>query len=109
SSEYWWGGASAHIRGATIPPKWDADPAQDYYDGDINKNGPASALPRFRYTEGANVGWGDGHAKYKKKGGLSWCTDMFVRGSVIDPYNPSAMDDSSTFNAGQDCAGYDQG
>jgi prepilin-type N-terminal cleavage/methylation domain-containing protein/prepilin-type processing-associated H-X9-DG protein len=108
SSEYWWGGASAGIHGATIPPNWDADPATDYYDGNLNENGPASALPRFRYTLGANVAWGDGHAKYKKKGALSWCTDMFVLGSVIDPYNPSSLDDSSTFDTGQACAGYSE-
>ncbi len=108
SSEYWWGGASAGIHGATIPPNWDADPTTDYYDGNLNENGPASALPRFRYTLGANVTWGDGHAKYKKKGGLSWCTDMFVLGSKIDPYNPGSQDDSSTFSAGQACAGYSE-
>lgn len=109
SSEYWWGGASNHIRGATIPPLWDADPANDDYSGSITGNGPASALPRFRYSGGANVAWGDGHAKSKKKGGLSWCNDMFVKGSMVNPYGaPSNLDDAGTFNAGQDCAGYDQ-
>jgi prepilin-type N-terminal cleavage/methylation domain-containing protein/prepilin-type processing-associated H-X9-DG protein len=106
SSEWWWAGAGAQLRGATIPPTWDADPANDDYSGSLTGNGPASALPRFRYTLGANVAWGDGHAKYKKKGALGWCTDMFVQGSMIDPYNTSALDDSSDFDAGQACAGY---
>lgn len=106
SGFYWWGGAAANIVGGTIPPTWDADPGSDDYSGSLTGNGPASALPRFRYSGGANVSWADSHAKFKKKGALSWCTDMFVRGSYVNSYNPSAVDDNDLFNAGRPCAGY---
>ncbi|RYG87947.1 prepilin-type N-terminal cleavage/methylation domain-containing protein [bacterium] len=108
SGLYWWQGASANIVGATIPKKWDAD-ANDDYSGDITKSGPSSALPRFRYNDSANVVWADGHAKSKKKGGMSWCTDMYVPGANVDPYSGSTTyDDGYAFGAGQVCAGYAQ-
>ena len=112
SNNYWWQGCGAAIKGATIPPKWDGDFAtHDQYDCNINGNGPYSSLPRFRYSGIANVAWADGHAKGKKKGALSWCSDMFVKGGYVDPY-PGATgpyDNSYAFDAGQACAGYDQG
>ena len=110
SGVYWWQGASADIRGATIPPAWDSDsnsPTGDDYSGNINGIGPFSSLPRFRFAgPAANVVWADGHAKAKHKGALSWCTDMFVAGGLVDPYNPGSYDDSYAFGAGQSCAGY---
>ena len=111
SSEYWWGGAGANLKGATIPPKWDADGPSSLvndYSGNINGEGPAIALPRFRYNLFANAAWGDGHAKGKRKGQLSWCNDMFVSGSTVDAYDPSSYDNSDKFGAGQVCAGYNQ-
>jgi prepilin-type N-terminal cleavage/methylation domain-containing protein/prepilin-type processing-associated H-X9-DG protein len=109
SGVWWWQGAGAAIKGATIPPKWDADSSvHDNYDGDLNKTGPYSALPRFRYNGTANVAWGDGHAKAKRKGALSWCTDMFVKGGIVDPWD-TGHDNSWAFGAGNACAGYDQG
>jgi prepilin-type N-terminal cleavage/methylation domain-containing protein/prepilin-type processing-associated H-X9-DG protein len=112
SGVYWWQGAGAMIRGATIPPNWDCDcnaQGGDDYSGNLAGNGPFSSLPRFRFTgPSANVTWGDGHAKSKHKGALSWCTDMFVPGGLVDPYNPGSYDDSYAFNAGQSCAGYQQ-
>ena len=106
STNWWWQGAGLAIRGATIPPKWDADSSTQTYDG--NDPGPTASLPRFRYTEGANVAYADGHGKYRKKGALSWCTDMFVKGSIVDPWNATYRDDSNTFDAGNVCAGYSQ-
>ncbi len=107
---WWWQGASAAIRGATIPPKWDTDSAvHDKYDGNLNDVGPYSSLPRFRYAQSANVAWADGHAKAKKKGALSWCTDMYVRGGHVDPYDTGRWDNSWAFDPGNSCAGYDQG
>ena len=112
SNNYWWQGCSAAIKGATIPAKWDNDSTgHDDYSCDINGIGPHSSLPRFRWNGTANVAWGDGHVKGKKKGALSWCTDMFVKGGFVDPY-PGATgpyDNSYAFDAGQACAGYDQG
>lgn len=112
STEYWWGGASANIVGATIPPTWDADgPSSKVndYSGSITGEGPADALPRFRFNSVTNVEWADGHTKSVHKGALSWCSYMFVAGSTTDPYNSSSLDDSSTFSPGQACAGYTQG
>jgi prepilin-type processing-associated H-X9-DG protein len=113
SGVYWWQGASADIAGATIPPNWDADANSstgDDYSGNLNGYGPFSSLPRFRFTgPSANVVWGDGHAKAKRKGALSWCTDMFVAGGLVDPYNPGNYDDHLAFAAGGSCAGYQQG
>jgi len=108
SGSWWWGGASSRIAGATIPPTWDADGNSSEvndYSGNINGKGPAIALPRFRYTGSVNVAWADGHAKSKKKGGLSWCNDMFVSGSNVNPYSGDRSD-SYEFNAGNICAGY---
>jgi len=106
SSNWWWQGASQNIKGATIPPAWDADQNTQTYDG--SNPGPTGSMPRFRYSGGANVVWTDGHAKFKKKGALSWCNDMFVKGAVVDPWNSTYRDDSNTFDAGGVCAGYSQ-
>lgn len=106
---WWWQGAAAAIKGATIPPNWDSDSsAHDDYSGDLNGVGPYSSLPRFRYNKTANVAWADGHAKAKRKGALSWCSDMFVKGGIVDPYSPTSLDNSWAFGAGNSCAGYDQ-
>jgi prepilin-type N-terminal cleavage/methylation domain-containing protein/prepilin-type processing-associated H-X9-DG protein len=114
SGVYWWEGTNAAmIAGATIPPAWDSDSSSttgDDYSGNLNGIGPFSSLPRFRFSgPSANVVWGDGHAKGKRKGALSWCTDMFVSGGLVDPYNPGNYDDHLSFGAGQACAGYSQG
>ncbi|HWD37997.1 MAG TPA: prepilin-type N-terminal cleavage/methylation domain-containing protein [Fimbriimonas sp.] len=107
SGVYWWAGAGRNIRGATPPPTWDSDNAQTpTYDG--NDPGPYSSLPRFRYTNSANVVWGDGHAKSKSKGALSWCSDMFVQGSIVDPWSAGAYDDNWAFSPGNVCAGYQE-
>ena len=110
SGVWWWQGASATIKGATIPPNWDTDSAvHDQYDGNLNGVGPYSSLPRFRWAgPSVNIAWSDGHAKAKHKGALSWCTDMHVSGGFVDPYAPGAWDDGYAFNAGQACAGYPQ-
>ncbi len=112
SASYWWKGGENRIKGATIPPNWDADSsATPLFNGDLTKQGMYSSLPRFRYNGVANVAWADGHAKGKRKGSLSWCTDMFVQGGMVDPWGGEAgpNDDSYEFNAGEVCAGYDRG
>ena len=112
SGVYWWQGAGAAIRGATIPPAWDSDansPSGDDYSGNLTGIGPFSSLPRFRFAgPSTDVVWADGHAKAKHKGALSWCTDMFVAGGYVDPYSPGAWDDNYAFNPGSSCAGYTQ-
>jgi prepilin-type N-terminal cleavage/methylation domain-containing protein len=104
---YWWAGCNT-IHGATIPPLWDADAPKSYYDCNLNTTGPSDAMPRFRYNLFANAAWGDGHAKARRKGAFSWCTDIFVQGSIVDPYSPTSLDDSWSFGAGQLCAGYQE-
>lgn len=103
---YWWQGAGQNIPGATIPRGWDADTSDQKYDG--TNPGPAAGLPRFRFNETLNATYADGHAKGKRKGQLSWCKDMFVQGSIVDPYNMTQPDDAYAFGAGQVCAGYAQ-
>jgi len=107
---WWWQGAGAAIKGATIPPNWDTDSSlHDQYDGNLAGVGPYSSLPRFRFSgPSANIAWADGHAKAKHKGALSWCSDMYVHGGIVDPYSPNSWDDGYAFNAGQSCAGYPQ-
>ncbi len=106
STNWWWQGGTRSIHGATIPPEWDADQSNQAYDG--TDPGPTASLPRFRYLQGLNVAWADGHVKFKKKGGLSWCTDMFVPGSIVDPWNPDHRDDADAFNPAGACAGMGQ-
>ncbi len=112
--EWWWAGAGNQIKGAIPPPQWDADgpsSVTNVYSGVITNtdNGPAVALPRFRFNLFANVAWGDGHAKAKRKGALGWCTDMYVSGSYVDAYAGGApWDDTWTFSPGNACAGYTQ-
>lgn len=57
---------------------------------------PVFAMPRFRYAEGANVGYADGHAKFSRAEGFNWCTMMY-----IDGLYPG---DEWTFDPGQFCA-----
>ena len=110
SAVWWWQGAGANLAGATIPPNWDTDsPVHDDYSGNLNGVGPYSSLPRFRFAgPSANVVWADGHAKAKHKGALSWCSDMYVHGGYVNPYNPGAWDDGNAFQPGGSCAGYAQ-
>jgi len=106
SGWWFWGGGGANIKGLTIPAEWDSDSTtQQYgeYPGDIF--GPNASLPRFRYAGGINVAWADGHAKFKKKGALSWCSDMFLAGSNFDF---SGGDNAWLFGAGNPCAGYSE-
>ena len=112
TSEYWWQGGGANIKGAIPPKEWDADHTDThevYGDYPGNKVGPYASLPRFRYTEIANIAFADGHAKGKKRGSFGFCNDAFVRGSFENPYGGAGnYDDSASFNAGAACAGYDQ-
>lgn len=106
SGWWFWGGAGANIKGLTIPAEWDKDSTtQNFGAYPGNLDGPNASLPRFRYSGGLNVAYADGHAKFKKKGALSWCSDMFIAGSQFDF---SGSDQSWLFGAGNPCAGYAQ-
>ena len=109
--EYWWAGASANIKGATIPPAWDSDNSTlPDWSGSLTGVGPYDSLPRFRFAgPSANEAYADGHAHSVHKGALSWCSSMFVSGAYMDSYAGGApWDDSWTFSAGNVCAGYSQ-
>jgi len=111
SDVYWWAGASANIYGATIPPAWDGDSATNPdWSGSVTGVGPYDSLPRFRFAgPSCNEAFADGHVHTRRKGALSWCSDMFVAGSYADSYAGGApWDDSWTFSAGNVCAGYQQ-
>jgi prepilin-type N-terminal cleavage/methylation domain-containing protein len=75
-SWWWWGGAQwpPVFTGPTSGEKWDAD----------SNVFPNWSMPRYRYTDGMNNAYGDGHAKYTKKGALNWCKYMYVKGHVTD-------------------------
>jgi len=108
---YWWAGAGANIKGATIPPAWDGDFASTPdWSGSLTAVGPYSSLPRFRFSgPSANVTYADGHVHGKHKGTISWCSDMFISGAYMDSYaGGSPWDDSWAFSAGNVCAGYSQ-
>jgi prepilin-type N-terminal cleavage/methylation domain-containing protein/prepilin-type processing-associated H-X9-DG protein len=106
---WWWQGCGAAIPGATVPPAWDSDNGTlPDWSCNLDGVGPYSSLPRFRYTLQANIAWADGHAKSKRKGAMSWCSDMFVAGSYVDPYGSGTFDDSWAFGAGNSCAGYSE-
>ena len=106
SAWWYWGGAGANIKGLTIPKEWDKDSTTQgfgAYPG--NLDGPNASLPRFRYSGGLNIAYADGHAKFKKKGALSWCNEMFIAGSVFDF---SGSDQNWLFTGSNPCAGYAQ-
>jgi len=106
SGWWFWGGAGANIHGLTIPAEWDKDSStQNYGSYPGNLDGPNASLPRFRFMGGLNAGYADGHVKFRKKGALSWCSDMFITGSAFDF---SGGDQSWLFGAGNPCAGYSQ-
>lgn len=106
SGWWFWGGAGANIRGLTIPKEWDKDSStQNYGAYPGNMDGPNASLPRFRFSGGINVAYADGHAKFKKKGALSWCNEMYIAGSAFDF---SGGDQAWLFGAGNPCAGYAQ-
>jgi prepilin-type N-terminal cleavage/methylation domain-containing protein len=112
SGSYWWSDCNT-IKGATIPAAWDGDfndPSGGVYNCTLPavSPGPTGSMPRFPYSgPSTNVVWGDGHAKSKTRGALSWCTAVFNQGSFVDPYSSGApYDDSYEFYAGEVCAGY---
>lgn len=74
------------------------------YEGDGN-NYNQYGMPRYRYTQIANVVWADGHAKGVKKFALNWCTQVYPGFS----HNPPEGYDSWSwmFSPGNPCAGQD--
>jgi prepilin-type N-terminal cleavage/methylation domain-containing protein/prepilin-type processing-associated H-X9-DG protein len=103
---WWWHG------GAQWPPiftglksgaQWDNDRAPCSWGGDLN---PSCGMPRYRYTEGANVVWVDGHAKYVKKGALNWCKHIYTAGFNERPAQSTEPNYDWIVGPGQPCEPY---
>jgi prepilin-type N-terminal cleavage/methylation domain-containing protein len=94
ASWWWWGGAQwpPVFTGPTSGEKWDAD----------SNVFPNWSMPRYRYNGGMNNSYGDGSAKFTKKGALNWCKVMYVKGIAGD------MNDNWDwlFDPGQPCAAF---
>ena len=103
SSWWWWGGQTAKYDPGTKTCPTSGWPPVVYgpiagfrcYNVD-DGNWPDWSMPRFRYSEGANVGYADGHAKFSRAENFNWCTMMYVDGLY------SA--DTWTFDPGNFCA-----
>lgn len=74
-SSWWWFG------GNQWPPVFSGPTSGDKYDAD-SVDWPTWAMPRYRYSQGLNAGYGDGHAKFRKKGSFNWCRDVYVKGKT---------------------------
>jgi prepilin-type N-terminal cleavage/methylation domain-containing protein/prepilin-type processing-associated H-X9-DG protein len=72
SSWWWWGGAQ-------WPPVFSGPTSGEKYDADATGY-PTWAMPRYRYTEGLNAAFADGHGKFSKKGSFNWCKYVYVKG-----------------------------
>lgn len=94
ASWYWFGGAQwpPDFTGPTSHTKWDAD----------SNASPSWSIPRYRYTQGLNGAYADGHAKFIKKGNFNWCRDMYIKNL------PSDRGDNWEwlFDPGQPCAAF---
>jgi prepilin-type processing-associated H-X9-DG protein len=64
---------------------------------------PCAWVPRYRYTEGANVAYADGHGKYVKKGALNWCLNIYLPEVGTDGQGYPA---SGFFDPGGFCSRY---
>jgi len=73
------------------------------YDADRDQH-PYWSMPRYRYTESANVVWADGHAKGVKKGAMNWCTDIYPGFTHNPPGGEQNWD--WLYTPGNSCAGY---
>lgn len=89
-------GGAFVFTGPTSGAAWDAD----------SWIWPTYQMPRFRYTEMANVAFSDGHAKAMKKGTINWCVNLYIPGFSMWPGEAGWY--SSLFNAGEPCAAFSQ-
>jgi prepilin-type N-terminal cleavage/methylation domain-containing protein/prepilin-type processing-associated H-X9-DG protein len=87
SSWWWWSGENRVYNPTTKtcssnpwPPVVTGGTAGFHCYNQDGLNWPVWAMPRFRYSEGANAGYADGHAKFRKSAAFNWCTQMYVEG-----------------------------
>ncbi|MCG9895258.1 MAG: prepilin-type N-terminal cleavage/methylation domain-containing protein [Fimbriimonadaceae bacterium] len=90
ASPWWWGGNVWVFTGPQSGEQWD---------GDSNVF-PFYSMPRYRYTNGMNASYADGHAKWSRKGAVNWCRDVYVKGMSVDLGNSEEW----LFDPGQPCA-----
>jgi len=92
--------------GSQWPPKFTGPESGAKYDNDQNYSAtnPAAMMPRYRYSQSANVVFADGHVKNVKKGTLNWCTQVYPGWSHF-PVNAPQGDWNFLFAPGGPCAG----
>lgn len=93
-SWWWWGGNQ-------WPPVFDGPNSGAKFDADA-KDFPYYAMPRYRYTDGLNASFADGHGKYVKKGSFNWCKYVYVKGKTTN-WNENW---DWLFDAGSYCSAY---
>ncbi len=94
ASPYWFGGGQ-------WPPVFTGPNSGEKFDADSNV-APTYGMPRYRYTDGLNNAYADGHAKFIKKGALHWCKYVYVKGFSSD--RGELWD--WMFDPGQPCAAF---
>jgi prepilin-type N-terminal cleavage/methylation domain-containing protein/prepilin-type processing-associated H-X9-DG protein len=70
----------------------------------------SGAMPRFRYNDGANLAFTDGHAKYQMAPQFNWCTQVAVPGisrwATDDSSDAGNYDSANLFTPGNVCGNY---
>ena len=72
---------------------------------DFNQNW-SCVMPRYRYTESANLVYADSHAKSQKKNSLNWCTQVYAGFSHVPPDANGDKNYDWLYTPGQACAPY---
>lgn len=101
---WWWHGGAQWppiFTGPTSGAQWDNDRAPCSWGAPLN---PSCGMPRYRYTEGANIGYTDGHVKFVKKGAMNWCRSMYVPGISERPPQSADPNYDWIVQPGQPCA-----
>ena len=103
---WWWHGGAQWppvFTGATSGAQWDNDKAPCSWGAPLN---PSCGMPRYRYTDSANITWADGHAKSVKKGALNWCKNIYTPGFTERPAASSDASYDWIVGPGQPCEPY---
>lgn len=95
-ASWWWYG------GAQWPPEFTGPNSHEKWDADLSSAAGYVPIARYRYTEGMNSAFADGHAKYVKKGALNWCRFVYSPGLESD----RGDNWSWMFDPGQPCAAF---
>ncbi len=83
------------------PVVWDSTGMAQYEGDNRDSDGRIGwKLPRYRYSESANITWADGHTKSVKKGGIDYCKNIFTHG-----FNSFGGSDDWLMDAGNACYG----